>query len=202
MRVIAPIRARAGNAGNQRKNCANSRQITANLVFARTSAPDGPPQAPTFAAASHQKAPASPPLTNASRSALSTSARLPRARSQGFSRHSLALPALTQEGSAVEGSPATRHCLSLIYGTAIKNPRISFNINEYKVLIYGKPLPQRFCSSTAGIPTRAVAIAPNTIDLPACLPYACSLKALQIIAIKPRAPLTGRRKENHPAWRT
>ena len=170
MAVTGPIRASAKNGENHRKNRANCRQITANLVFVRTSAPASPPRAPTFAAASRQNGPASPPLAD-------TRCTPPADRR----------------------SPIAA---SLIYGTGIKKLWKPTPINEYKLLIYGKPRPQRSRSSAAGIFTRTAAIAPNAIDLPACLPYACSLKALQISAIKPRAPHNGRRKENHPAWRT
>jgi hypothetical protein len=185
MRVTAPIRASAKNAVNHRKNCANFSQITTNLVFARTSAPDSPPQDPTLSSVSRPNAPASPPLADT---------RLPRAQSKGCTP---AAPRRSQVTS--HRTPVTPR---LIYGTGIKKLWKPTPIDEYKVLIYGKPRPQRFRSSTAGIPKRTAAIASNAIDLAACLPYACSLKALQIIAFKPRAPHTGRRKENHPAWRT
>jgi hypothetical protein len=115
-------------------------QITGNSVFARTSASDGPPQAPTSPSASQQNAPASPPLADTRRPAhLPLRVRSLPVLEEVFTRHSPALPALTQEGSEIEGSLATRHCLSLIYGTGIKKLWKPTPINEYKLLIYGKP---------------------------------------------------------------
>jgi hypothetical protein len=104
-------------------------QKTGKTVFARTSAPDGPPQAPIFAAARHQNVPASPPLANA---------RLPRAQPKGRTAVAVRRPRITS---------------FLIYGTAIKNPRIPFSINEYKLLIYGKPLPQLLQPDRSGANT-------------------------------------------------
>ena len=101
-----------------RKSFHLTRQKTGKTVFARTSAPDGPPQAPIFAAARHQNVPASPPLANT---------RLPRAQPKGRTAVAVRCPRIAP---------------FLIYGTAIKNTRIPFSINEYKLLIYGKPLPQ------------------------------------------------------------
>ncbi len=115
-------------------------QIAGNSVFARTSARDGPPQAPRSPSVSQQNATASPPLADTRRPAhLPLRVRSLPVLEEVFTRHSPALPALTQEGSEIEGSLATRHCLSLIYGTGIKKLWKPTPINEYKLLIYGKP---------------------------------------------------------------
>ena len=118
------------------------------MVFARTSAPAALRLPPTFAAASQQNAAASPPLANT---------RLPRAQSKGCTpvpRRVHALPALTQEGSAVERPRITSHrarvTASLIYGTGIKKLWKPTPIDEYKLLIYGKPRWITFCLSSTG----------------------------------------------------
>ena len=85
------------------------------MVFARTSAPAALRLPPTFAAASQQNAAASPPLADT---------RLTSFSSSPFT-------AITSHQSQV-----TPH---LIYGTGIKKLRKPTPINEYKLLIYGKP---------------------------------------------------------------
>ena len=89
------------------------------MVIARTSAPDSPPLPPTFAAASHQNAAASPPLADTRRPALAV-------RPSRITSHQ---------------SQVTPH---LIYGTGIKKLRKPTPINEYKLLIYGRPRCCRF----------------------------------------------------------
>jgi hypothetical protein len=60
-------------------------------------------------------------------------------------------------------------------------------------------------SGFAGVLQRPGGFAPRpvtaAVDLPACLPYACSLTTPQIVLISMRAPQPGQRKENHLAWR-
>ena len=103
----------------------NTPQKTGKPVIPRTSARCLPPQAPLFAAASRQNAAASPPLANRRRSPVEGFAEV-------FASHSLVL-------SGAEGPLATRHCTFLIYGTGIKKLRKPTPIDEYKLLIYGKP---------------------------------------------------------------
>ena len=95
----------------------NTVQKTGKPVFARTSARCLLPQAPLFAAASRQNAAASPPLANRRRSPV-----------EGFA-----------EVFASHSALATRPCSFLIYGTGIKKLRKPTPIDEYKLLIYGKP---------------------------------------------------------------
>jgi hypothetical protein len=129
--------------------------LPVKTVIARTSAPDSPPQAPALATASHQNATVRPP---------SADTRLPLSTAKGRT----ALP--------VRSSRFTSHQSQvtplLIYGTAIKNPRIPFVINEYKLLIYGKPRCSRLSfpgtvqrksdSSTFTVPARRTA---NPLEL-------------------------------------
>ena len=133
MRVTGPIRASARNAVNQSKNRANSLQITAKTVFARTSAPAALRLAPTFAAASHQNAPASPPLADT---------RRPASAVRRFPVHVMNRDPGTRFKRDT-GTRITSHqsqvTSSLIYGTGIKKLRKPTPINEYKLLIYGKP---------------------------------------------------------------
>jgi hypothetical protein len=95
--------------------------FTVPIVFARTSAPDGPPLPYTFAAASRPNAAVRPPLAHRRRLAQSLSPLgSPRAVEVGFASDSLAL-------SAVEGPLVTSHFVFLIYGTGIdfsRNPLI------------------------------------------------------------------------------
>ena len=96
--------------------------LTAKTVFAWTSVTGGPPQAPTSPSVSQQNAPARPPLANT---------RLPRAQSKGRTPTTARRSQVTSHGTRV-----TPH---LIYGTGIKKLRKPTPINEYKLLIYGKP---------------------------------------------------------------
>ncbi len=105
---------------------------TVQNVISRTSAPATLRLTPTFAAASHQNA------TAALRSNDTRLPSLPRRR----------------KGAQAKGRAATDHG-PLIYGTGIKKLRKPTPINEYKLLIYGKPCPQR-----VPLPT-AAATAPN-----------------------------------------
>ncbi len=108
-------------------------EFTVQSVFSRTSAPAPLRLPPTFAAVSHQNATASPPLANT---------RLPRAQSKGRSAESLSPQRsrrASELGFASHPSLVTSHFCSLIYGTGIKKLRKPTPINEYKLLIYGKP---------------------------------------------------------------
>jgi hypothetical protein len=106
---------------NRRSGCKNrgfQSLATVKSVLAGTSATDRPPQAPTFRAASHQSATVGLPLANR------------RCRQQPpFTPHSTS--SLCEESA----SPSP----SLIYGTGIKITRISFTLNEYRILIHCKP---------------------------------------------------------------
>ena len=95
----------------------NTAQKTGNPVFSRTSSRCLPPQAPTFAAVKRQFVPVAPPLADLRRWPL-----------EGFA-----------EVFASHSPLATRHCTFLIYGTGIKKLRKPTPIDEYKLLIYGKP---------------------------------------------------------------
>ena len=108
-------------------------QITGNLVFARTSAPDGPPQAPMFAAASHQNAPASLPLTGTGRPAV------PYRISPNTSHRFPVQPMNRDPGGRSLPGVGARIAAFLIYGTGIKKLWKPTPIDEYKLLIYGKP---------------------------------------------------------------
>ena len=94
-------------------------RFTLQNVISRTSSPAPLRVPPTFVAASHQNAPAVPPLAHRRRTAVAV--RPSRIRSH-----------------------KTRITSSLIYGTGIKKLRKPTPINEYKLLIYGKPRPSIF----------------------------------------------------------
>ena len=101
--------------------CHFCRSFKVQNVISRTSAPAALRLPPTFAAASQQNATASPPLANTRRQALAV-------RRSRITNHE---------------SQVTPH---LIYGTGIKKLRKPTPINEYKLLIYGKPRPTRRCT--------------------------------------------------------
>jgi hypothetical protein len=111
-------------------------------VFARTSAPDVPPLPPTFAAASQPNAAVRPPLAHRRQSA-----RPPeQAKSHGAF-------ALDFTGHSTLG---TRHFALLIYGTGIKKLWKPTPIDEYKLLIYGKPRWITFCLFSTGFHFQAL----------------------------------------------
>ena len=125
-------------------------EFTVQSVFSRTSVTAALRLPPTFAAAGHQNAPASPPLANTHRPA-SAVRRFPV---QAMNRD----PGTRFKRDT--GTRITSHQLqvtpSLIYGTGIKKLRKPTPIDEYKLLIYGKPRLQHSALASPPISLRPV----------------------------------------------
>jgi hypothetical protein len=108
-------------------------------VISRSSAPAALRLTPTFAAVSRQNGPAKPPLAN------TRLPSLPRRRKGAQSKGRTPIPRRNLAPNAVEVPRVTSHgsrvTAFLIYGTGIKKLWKPTPIDEYKLLIYGKPRP-------------------------------------------------------------
>ena len=124
--LIASRESRVTDRRTRRKNHGFQSPAAVKSVPAATSVTDRPPQTPSFRAAPHQNAAVGLPLAN---------------------RRCPPQPQFTPRSASSFREESASHCPSCIYGTGIKIARISFTLNEYKILIHGKPRPLTLASA-------------------------------------------------------